>query len=82
MLAEESTHKWTHEHDVPPEADAVSGAAPGGGYRGVFDTGLAVAMTPKLSLTVGLTYRYDSDPGVGFKKGDTLFVTGIALKID
>ncbi len=31
---------------------------------------------------MGLTYRYDSDPGVGLKHGDTLFVTGIALKID
>ncbi|MES1161478.1 MAG: DUF481 domain-containing protein, partial [Rhizobacter sp.] len=54
----------------------------GGGYRGVFDSGLAVAMTKTLSLTAGLNYRYNSDPGVGVKKSDTLFVTGIAVKID
>ena len=48
----------------------------------MFDSGLSVAMTKTLSLTAGLNYRYNSDPGEGVKKGDTLFVTGIAMKID
>ena len=52
------------------------------GYRGVFDAGLSVSMTQRLSLTAGLTYRYDSDPGEGLERLDTLFVTGIALKMD
>jgi len=39
-------------------------------------------MTKVLSLTVGLNYRYDSDPGVGLKRGDTLVVTGISMKLD
>ena len=81
VLAEESTHKWTPTtsfHQKLSLFPAISSS----GYRGVLDTGLAVAMTSKLNLTVGFTYRYDSDPGVGFKRTDTLFVTGLSLKIE
>jgi len=48
----------------------------------VFDSGLSVAMTDTLSLNAGLNYRYNSDPGAGLKKGDTLFVTRISVKLD
>ncbi|HZV93010.1 MAG TPA: DUF481 domain-containing protein [Caldimonas sp.] len=82
VVAEESTHKLTQTTSLRQKLSLFPAIGSGGGYRGVFDTGLAVAMTPLLSLTVGLTYRYDSDPGVGFKHGDTLFVTGISMKID
>ena len=58
-----------------------SAARRGGGYRGVFDSGLSVAMTNVLSLTAGLNYRYNSDPGPGLKESDTLFVTGIPVKL-
>jgi hypothetical protein len=30
----------------------------------------------------GLNDRYNNDPGAGLKNGDTLFVTGISVKID
>ncbi len=82
LLAEESTHKWTESTSFHQKLSIFPALRSGGGYRGVFDSGLAVSMTPTLSLTVGLTYRYDSDPGVGLKRGDTLFVTGISVKID
>ena len=82
LLAEESNHKWTDTTTAHQKLTFYPALRSGGGYRGVFDSGLAVAMTPLLSLTVGFTYRYDSDPGVGLRKGDTLFVTGIAIKID
>lgn len=82
LLAEESNHKWTDTTTAHQKLTVYPALRSGGGYRGVFDSGLAVAMTPLLSLTVGLSYRYDSDPGIGLKKGDTLFVTGIAVKID
>jgi len=39
-------------------------------------------MNKTLSLTAGLSYRYNSDPGVGFKKGDTLLVTGVTARFD
>ncbi|MEO8079600.1 MAG: DUF481 domain-containing protein [Caldimonas sp.] len=82
LIAEESTHKWTESTSFHQKLSLFPALRSGGGYRGVFDSGLAVSMTPTLSLTVGLSYRYNSDPGVGLKKGDTLFVTGISVKID
>ena len=82
LLAEESTHKFTETTTFRQKLSLFPAITGGGGYRAIFDTGIAVSMTPTLSLTAGLTYRYNSDPGGAFKKGDTLFVTGISLKID
>ncbi len=82
LLGEESTHKWTDTTMFRQKLTLFPALRSGGGYRGVFDSGLSVAMSPLLSLNVGLNYRYDSDPGAGFKKGDTLFTTSLAMKID
>jgi len=82
LLAEESTHKFTQTTSFHQKLSLYPALSSGGGYRGVFDSNLAVAMTKVLSLTVGLNYRYDSDPGVGLKRGDTLVVTGISMKLD
>jgi putative salt-induced outer membrane protein YdiY len=82
VLAEESTHKWTPTTTFHQKLSLYPALRSGGGYRGVFDSGLSVAMNAKLSLTAGLNYRYNSDPGDALKKGDTLFVTGIAVKLD
>ena len=82
LLAEESTHKFTETTTFRQKLSLFPAISGGGGYRAIFDTGIAVAMTPVLNLTAGFTYRYNSDPGTDFKKGDTLFVTGISVKID
>jgi len=82
LLAEESTHKWTPTTTFHQKLSLYPALRSGAGYRGVFDSGLSVAMTSTLNLTAGLNYRYNSEPGDGLKKGDTLFVTGIAVKID
>lgn len=82
LLAEESTHKWTPTTSFRQKLSIYPSLSSHGGYRGVFDAGLSVSMTQRLSLTAGLTYRYDSDPGEGLERLDTLFVTGIALKMD
>lgn len=82
LLAEESTHQWTPTTTFRQKLSLYPALRSGGGYRGVFDSGLSVAMTNTLSLTAGLNYRYNSDPGAGLKKGDTLFVTGISVKLD
>jgi len=82
LVAEESTHKWTQTTSFHQKLSLYPALRSGGGYRGVFDSGLSVAMTNTLSLTAGLNYRYNSDPGAGLKKGDTLFVTGISVKLD
>jgi len=82
LLAEESTHQWTPTTSFHQKLSLFPALRSGGGFRGVFDSGLSVAMTNTLSLTAGLNYRYNSEPGVGLKKGDTLFVTGISVKLD
>ncbi|MEP7299223.1 MAG: DUF481 domain-containing protein [Burkholderiales bacterium] len=82
LLAEESTHKWTPTTSFHQKVSLYPALRSGGGYRGIFDSSLSVAMNSRLSLTAGLNYRYNSIPGEGLKKGDTLFVTGIAMKID
>ena len=82
LLAEESTHKWTPTTSFHQKLSVYPALSSHNGYRGVFDAGLSVSMTARLSLTAGLTYRYDSDPGEGLERTDTLFVTGIALKVD
>jgi putative salt-induced outer membrane protein len=82
VIAEESTHKWTSTTSFHQKLALFPALESGGGFRSVFDSGLAVAMTPLLDLTVGLSYRYDSDPGAGLVHGDTLFITGISVKLD
>ncbi|HEY9238641.1 MAG TPA: DUF481 domain-containing protein [Burkholderiaceae bacterium] len=82
LLAEESRHQFTPTTAFHQKLSLYPALRSGGGYRGVFDSGLSVAMNDTLSLTAGLNYRYNSDPGVGVKKGDTLFVTGISVKLD
>ncbi len=82
LLAEESTHQWTPTTSFHQKLSIFPALRAGGDYRGVFDSGLSVAMNSMLSLTAGLSYRYNSDPGTTLKKGDTLFVTGISVKLD
>lgn len=82
LLAEESKHKWTPTTSFPQKLSVYPALKSDGGCRGVLDSGLSVAMARSLSLTAGLNYRYNSDPGAALKKGDTLFVTGIAVKLD
>jgi putative salt-induced outer membrane protein len=82
VVAEESTHKWTSTTSFHQKLALFPALESDGGFRSVFDSGLAVAMTPALDLTLGLSYRYDSDPGAGLVHGDTLFMTGIAVKLD
>ena len=82
LFAEESHHKWTPTTSFHQKLSLYPALNSHSGYRGVFDAGLSVAMTARLSLTAGVNYRYDSDPGEGLERGDTLFVTGIAVKLD
>lgn len=82
LLGEESNHKISSTTSFRQRFVIYPNLDNSGEYRSVLDTGLAVAMTNSLSLTVGLVNRYNSDPGIGVKKSDTLFVTGVAVKFD
>lgn len=82
LIGEESTHKISDSTSFRQRLVVYPNLDDRGEYRAVFDSGLAVAMSSKLSLTLGLIARHNSDPGPGVKKTDTLFVTGIAAKIE
>jgi putative salt-induced outer membrane protein len=82
VLAEESTHKWWDSTDFRQKLQFFPNLKKSGEYRAAFDANIAVAMNAALSLTAGLSYRYDSDPGVGHGPRDLLFVTGVSVKLD
>lgn len=82
LFAEESIHRWTRTTTFHQKLSLYPALRSGGDYRAVFDSGLSVAMTDALSLTAGLSYRYNSDPGAGLEKGGMLFITGIVVSLD
>lgn len=82
LLGEESNHRLTESTTFRQKLVVYPNLNETGEYRAVFDTGVAVAINRALSLTVGFNYRYNSDPGVGVEKGDALFLTGLAFKLE
>jgi putative salt-induced outer membrane protein len=82
VLGEESTHKFSQTTSFRQKLGLFANLQRGSEYRAVFDAGLSVAMTDALSLTAGLTYRYDSAPTLNLNNSDLLFVTGISVKLD
>ncbi len=82
VLSESSNHKVTSNTSLRQKFGYFPNLKSNGQYRLVFDGGLSVAINSSISMTAGMTYRYDSDPGLSVKKGDSLYVTGIAIKYD
>ena len=82
LLAEESNNKLSDTTTFKQKLTIYPGVSQGNEVRTVFDAGLSVAMTKQLALTATLSHRYDSEPGDGLKKNDTLFVTGLSLRFD
>ncbi|MCW5653954.1 DUF481 domain-containing protein [Hydrogenophaga sp.] len=82
VLSEESSHKLTDTTSLRQKFALYPDLRDRGKYRAVLDTGLTVAMTQAVNLTMGLSYRYDSDPGGTLRKGDAMFVTGVSLRLD
>jgi putative salt-induced outer membrane protein len=82
VLAEESNHKLTDTTSLRQRFAVFPNLRDTGEYRATFDTNITVAMTKDLNLTAGLSYRYNSDPGVGVKKTDAMFITGVSLRFD
>ena len=81
-LGEESSHKLTPTTSFKQRLIVYPNLSDSGAYRASFDAGLAVAISGKMSLTVTLGERYNSDPGVGLKKSDTVLFTGLTVKYD
>jgi putative salt-induced outer membrane protein YdiY len=82
VIGEESTHVVSPTTTLRQRLALFPNATDTGEFRATFDAGVAVAMTNTLSLTATLSVRYNSDPGVGLERTDTLFVTGIAYKLE
>jgi putative salt-induced outer membrane protein len=82
VLGEESSHKLTPTTSLRQKFTLYPNLRDRGNFRAVFDAGISVAMTATMNLTAGLNYRHDSDPGVGLKRGDAAFVTGVSYRFD
>lgn len=82
LLGEESNHRLTDSTTFRQKLVVYPNLNDTGEYRAVFDTGVAVAINRTMNLTVGFNYRYNSDPGVGVKRGDAVFLTGLAYKLE
>ena len=81
-LGEESTHQLTETTSAKQRLLVVANLEDTGEYRATWDAGLAVAINKSLSLNLGLSVQYNSDPGPGRKTTDTLFTTGISVKFE
>jgi hypothetical protein len=79
MLVEESQHRWRGNTWFRQKIAFFPALRGGESVRGVFDTGLAIAMSPLLSVNLGVTQPYDS--GTGLKASDTSFRTAINVKL-
>lgn len=82
VLIETSNHKLTPNTSARQKLEVYPNMRTKGEYRTVLDLGLAVAITDRMQLTTGILHRYSSDPGVGLKRSDALFTTGIAIRFE
>jgi putative salt-induced outer membrane protein YdiY len=82
VVSESSTHKVTETTSLRQKLGIFPNLKDGQQYRVVFDAGVSVAINSSISMTAGMTYRHDSDPGLNLRKGDSLYVTGISIKYD
>jgi putative salt-induced outer membrane protein YdiY len=82
VLAEESNHQMTQTTSLRQRLAVYPNLRDSGEYRATFDTNVTVAMTKSMNLTAGLSWRYNSDPGVGLKSTDAMFITGVSMRFD
>ncbi len=79
QLEEETQHRWNGKTWFRQKLSLFPALRAGETVHGIFDTGIAMAMSPFCNFSVGVTHHYEG--GAGFHLGDTLFVTAIALKL-
>lgn len=82
LIGEESTHKLSATTSFKQRLTVLPNLENTGEYRANWDAGLAVAMTRTMNLTVGATMAYNSEPGPGRKRTDTLLTVGVAVKFE
>ena len=82
IIGEGSNHQLTDTTRFRQRLAYYPNLSEGGDFRAEFDAGIATAINSSLDLTVGVNYRYNSDPGTGLKKDDVLFLAGVAYKLE
>lgn len=82
LLGEESQHRLSDTTSAWQRMVVYPNLRNRGEFRANFGAGVSVAMSSTMNLNVGLGYAFNSDPGVGRKKGDTLLTTGVSVKFD
>lgn len=81
LLAEESEHLFSPTVSVKQRLELLPGLGGDKGNRANLRADLAVAINRTMSLSVGLTGRYNSEPPAGRKSTDTTFFTGLNVKL-
>jgi putative salt-induced outer membrane protein YdiY len=82
IAGEESVHKLGQSTTARQRLVLYPNLSNRGEYRAQWDAGIAVPASQSLNLTAGVSLKFNSDPGPGFKRADTLFTTGISIKFD
>ena len=82
LAGEESVHKFGQSTTARQRAVVYPNLRNRGEYRALWDGGIAVPATQSMNLTAGVSLKFNSDPGAGFKRADTLVTTGISVKFD
>jgi len=79
LFSEEWQQRWRGNTWFRQKLSLVPALRTGESARGIVETGIAMAMSPFCSVSVGLTQHYEADGGL--RAGDALFTTAIAFKL-
>ena len=82
LFGEESQHKLSDTTTFKQRLAFYPSLRESAGRRATFDASLVVAINKVFALNATLGYRYNSEPGLGLKTNDTLFVTSITYRIE
>ena len=78
-IGDEFSHKFTANTSMIQDFYFFPYLNGGGGYRGVFDFGLASKLYRAITWNLNFGDRYNSRPVAGKKDNDVLFTTGLGL---
>ena len=78
-IGDEFSHKFTANTSMIQDFYFFPYLNSGGGYRGVFDFGLASKLYRAITWNLNFGDRYNSRPVAGKKDNDVLFTTGLGL---
>lgn len=81
LLGEESSHRLTSAVRLTQKLTAYPSVSDRGEWRSTFDATLQVQLNARLGLQVGLQHRHSSRVPEGVDRNDTVFLTGLNLRL-